>query len=180
MAGLSTGAALSMLGDRGPGGGLIRRGAGAAEHAAVGRDGAHSTLVRKKRLSMSTKRIPGDSEVPNNDHGRETAPCRRSIAGYHYFARSGSTPQGCNRFTEAPMPRYFFHVHDGGSVPDDLGVNLPDIDAARSAAIELSCEILSSELIGPFQDHPSWRIEVSNSPELSSLPLFTLHFSVTQ
>ncbi|MCP3382142.1 MULTISPECIES: DUF6894 family protein [unclassified Bradyrhizobium] len=78
------------------------------------------------------------------------------------------------------MPRYFFHVHDGGSVPDDLGVNLPDIDAARSAAIELSCEILSSEVIGPFQEHPSWRIEVSNSPELTSLPLFTLHFSVTE
>ena len=38
------------------------------------------------------------------------------------------------------MPRYFFHVHDGdgGSVPDDLGLNLPDIDAARSAAIDLS------------------------------------------
>ena len=42
------------------------------------------------------------------------------------------------------MPRYFFHVHDGGSVPDDLGVNLPDIDAARSAAIELSCERFSA------------------------------------
>jgi hypothetical protein len=78
------------------------------------------------------------------------------------------------------MPRYFFHVHDGGSVPDDLGLNLPNIDAARTAAIELSREILSSEVIGPFQDHTCWRIEVSNSPELTSLPLFVLHFSVTQ
>lgn len=78
------------------------------------------------------------------------------------------------------MPRYFFHVHDGGSVPDDLGLNLPDIDAARTAAIELSREILRSETVGPFQDYSSWRIEVSDSPELSSLPLFVLHFSVTQ
>ena len=78
------------------------------------------------------------------------------------------------------MPRYFFHVHDGGSVPDDLGLNLPDIRAARIAAIELSREILSSEIIGPFHNRPCWRIEVSNSPELTSLPLFVIHFSVTQ
>ncbi|MET3911709.1 hypothetical protein ABID59_006076 [Bradyrhizobium sp. S3.3.6] len=79
------------------------------------------------------------------------------------------------------MPRYFFHVHDGGdSVPDDLGLDLPDIDAARTAAIELSREILRSDVVGPFQDYPSWRIEVSDSPELTSLPLFVLHFSVEQ
>jgi uncharacterized protein DUF6894 len=78
------------------------------------------------------------------------------------------------------MPRYFFHVHDGGSVPDDLGLTLPDLDAARIAAIELSREILRSDVIEPFQDHTSWRIEVSNSPEIGSLPLFVLCFSVTQ
>jgi hypothetical protein len=83
-------------------------------------------------------------------------------------------------FPETPMPRYFFHVHDGGSVPDDLGLNLPDICAAQTAAIELSHEILRSEVVGPFQDYPSWRIEVSDSPEMSSLPLFVLHFSVTR
>lgn len=84
------------------------------------------------------------------------------------------------RFPDAPMPRYFFHVHDGGSVPDDLGLNLPDIDAARAAAIELSREILRSEHVGPFEDHPSWRIEVSKSPEPNSEPLFVLHFSLTE
>ena len=77
------------------------------------------------------------------------------------------------------MPRYFFHVHDGGSVRDDLGLNLPDIDAARTAAIELSREILRSDLVGPCQPHLSWRIEVSDSPEMSSLPLLVLNFSVT-
>jgi hypothetical protein len=84
-------------------------------------------------------------------------------------------------FPEAPMPRYFFHVHDGGGlVPDDLGLDLPDIDAARTAAIELNREILRSDVVGPFQDYPSWRIEVSDSPEPTSLPLFVLHFSVEQ
>lgn len=88
----------------------------------------------------------------------------------------------CTRFPETPMPRYFFHVHDddGGSVPDDLGLNLPDIDAARIAAIDLSREILRSDVVGTFQDHPSWRIEVCDRLEMTSLPLFVLHFSVEQ
>ena len=29
------------------------------------------------------------------------------------------------------MPRYFFDVHDGKHMPDEDGVELPDIDAAR-------------------------------------------------
>lgn len=88
--------------------------------------------------------------------------------------------RGCTRFPDAPMPRYFFHVHGGGSVSDDVGLNLPDIDAARAAAIELSREILRSEHVGPLEDHPSWRIEVSKSPEPNSAPLFVLHFSLTE
>jgi hypothetical protein len=80
------------------------------------------------------------------------------------------------------MPRYFFHVHDGdgGSVPDDLGLNLPDIDAARSAAIDLSREILRSDVVGPFHNDTSWRIEVSDCPKMTGRPLFVLHFSIEQ
>jgi hypothetical protein len=78
------------------------------------------------------------------------------------------------------MPRYFFHVHDGGSVLDDVGIELPDISAARTAAIELSGEILRSEAVGAFSDHLCWEVEVSDSPELGGRPLFVLQFSVTQ
>ncbi|OAF10764.1 hypothetical protein AYJ54_10505 [Bradyrhizobium centrolobii] len=78
------------------------------------------------------------------------------------------------------MPRYFFHIHDGGSVLDDVGLELPDISAARTAAIELSGEILKSDLMGPFFDHLSWQVQVSDSPDLGGRSLFVLQFSVAQ
>ena len=34
------------------------------------------------------------------------------------------------------MPRYFFDVHDGTFIPDDVGVELPDADAARKQVWE--------------------------------------------
>jgi hypothetical protein len=33
--------------------------------------------------------------------------------------------------TGRQMPRYFFDVHDGKFMPDEEGVELPDLDAAR-------------------------------------------------
>jgi hypothetical protein len=44
------------------------------------------------------------------------------------------------------MPRYFIHVHDGTSMIDDEGTELPDLTAARLAAVRLSGELL--------RDHP--------------------------
>lgn len=47
------------------------------------------------------------------------------------------------------MPRYHFHVHDDVDAPDEEGIELADLDAARSAAvagaIELMCALLRSE-----------------------------------
>jgi hypothetical protein len=40
------------------------------------------------------------------------------------------------------MPRYFFHVQDGFSMPDIEGTVLPDPDAAREEAIRLSAALL--------------------------------------
>jgi hypothetical protein len=34
------------------------------------------------------------------------------------------------------MPRFFFHLHNDIDVPDDDGVELPDLDAAREYARE--------------------------------------------
>ena len=59
------------------------------------------------------------------------------------------------------MPRYFFHIHDGHSVLDDVGLDLPDISAARTTAIELSGEILlcctvrCAKLAGPGTENVS-------------------------
>lgn len=36
------------------------------------------------------------------------------------------------------MPRFFFHIRDGHSVPDTIGIELPDIYAAQDMAIRSS------------------------------------------
>lgn len=76
------------------------------------------------------------------------------------------------------MPRYFFHIYDGDSVLDDVGLELPDIVAARSAAIELSGELLKHDLEDSFPPHLFWQVEVSDSPGLGGRSLFILRFSV--
>lgn len=78
------------------------------------------------------------------------------------------------------MSRYFFHIHDGRSVIDELGLELPDIEDARIAAVALSSEILSDETIGPFWDGQSYRVEVTDSPGLGGRTFFVLQFSVTR
>ena len=33
------------------------------------------------------------------------------------------------------MPRFYFHLHNDVDVPDDEGIELPDLDAARAHAV---------------------------------------------
>ncbi len=72
------------------------------------------------------------------------------------------------------MPRYFFHIDDGVSIPDPTGVELPDLSAARAEAVKASGTILA-DLDGDF-----WKI---GSPWVMSVTgetgqlLFSLHFS---
>ena len=40
------------------------------------------------------------------------------------------------------MPRFYFHVRDGADIHDDVGTELPDIDAARNQAIASSAEMI--------------------------------------
>ncbi|WOH56103.1 MULTISPECIES: DUF6894 family protein [Bradyrhizobium] len=62
------------------------------------------------------------------------------------------------------MTRFFFHVHNGISVFDDVGLELPDIEAAEAAAIELFGEILNDGPDGPLWQKNTWRVEVSDGP----------------
>jgi hypothetical protein len=45
------------------------------------------------------------------------------------------------------MPRYYFNVRDedGGDIPDPVGIELPDIEAARSKAREIARILLEVE-----------------------------------
>ena len=41
------------------------------------------------------------------------------------------------------MPRYFFHIMNGQAIIDEVGVELPDMDAVRFQAIRSSGAMLS-------------------------------------
>lgn len=73
------------------------------------------------------------------------------------------------------MPRYFFHIRDGSEYPDDEGVVLRDIDAAKEEAIRYAGEILQSEP-KRFWTGEEWQMTVVND---AGLTLFTLMFLAT-
>ncbi|WP_409191934.1 DUF6894 family protein [Bradyrhizobium sp. RDM4] len=78
------------------------------------------------------------------------------------------------------MTRFFFHVHNGISVFDDVGLELPDIEAAEAAAIELFGEILNDGPSGPLWQNNSWRVEVSDGPGLLARTFLMVQFSITR
>ncbi len=74
------------------------------------------------------------------------------------------------------MPRYFFNVIDGFSVPDSDGVVLPDIDGAKTAAVILSGEILR-DLGSKFWSVSSWQMNVADE---RGAVLLVLRFSAEE
>jgi hypothetical protein len=44
------------------------------------------------------------------------------------------------------MPRFFFNLYDDGATIDEVGVELPDLGAAREAAIEEARAVISEEV----------------------------------
>lgn len=74
------------------------------------------------------------------------------------------------------MPRYFFNVHDGTSILDEEGTELPDIYTAQAQAIRTSGEILR-DLGARLWDGAEWRVEVANE---RGEVLFVLRFSAEE
>ena len=70
------------------------------------------------------------------------------------------------------MPRYFFHVHDGVSFPDDEGTELRDLHAARAAAVTMSGEMLKANT-HDFWQGDEWKMDVTDE---TGMILFTLMF----
>ena len=71
------------------------------------------------------------------------------------------------------MPRYFFHVHDGTSVRDLEGTELPDINAAKRDAVRLAAGVLNDNP-EQFWNGEDWSIDVCDA---HGLLLFTLNFT---
>jgi len=74
------------------------------------------------------------------------------------------------------MPRYFFHVIDGTSEPDETGTELPDIYAAQAQGVRLSAEILQ-EIGAQFWNGTDWRLEVTDEHDQIQ---FVLHFAAEE
>jgi hypothetical protein len=74
------------------------------------------------------------------------------------------------------MARFYFNVHDGKSILDDEGTELPDWRAARIEAIRLAGHILQDDAhrIALGED---WRIEVTDH---TGLILFQMTFQVVE
>ena len=73
------------------------------------------------------------------------------------------------------MPRYFFDVDDGTTAADDIGEELPDLDAAHLEAVRLSGEIIKDHA-PQFWGGRAWRFSVRDEADQV---LFTLSFSAT-
>ena len=73
------------------------------------------------------------------------------------------------------MPRFFFHIQDGKSLPDDEGTELLNWDVARLEAISVAGRIISDSAKSiPLGE--DWRMEVTDE---SGLVLFRIDFHVT-
>jgi hypothetical protein len=78
------------------------------------------------------------------------------------------------------VPRYFFHIQDGASLPDETGTELADIEDAKVAAVQLAAGILKDIPMGAIWNGTPWRLEVSDSPKPDGRTLLVLHISATE
>ena len=71
------------------------------------------------------------------------------------------------------MARYFFNLHDGVAVPDTVGSEHPDIQSARSEAVETIAERLKGSLLKK-NDMSAWLMNVTDE---SGATVLVLSFS---
>ena len=69
--------------------------------------------------------------------------------------------------------RYFFHVRDGQYVPDEDGIELPSLDAAKRQAAEFAGKLLADNA-EQFWGGDDWFVEVTDA---DGLMLFKLLFA---
>lgn len=78
------------------------------------------------------------------------------------------------------MPRFYFHVEDGTSRPDEEGTELPDLDAAYNEAVVLSGSILQEIGAEAIKSSEPWRVRVTQQPDVKSRAVLVLSFSASK
>lgn len=74
------------------------------------------------------------------------------------------------------MPRYFFNVYDHRTILDDVGSELPDIEAVRLEAIRSSTELLHKLDGVHLWSGNEWKMVVVDEQGVEAL---TLRFTAT-
>jgi Domain of unknown function (DUF6894) len=77
------------------------------------------------------------------------------------------------------MPRFYFHIDDGWTHIDQVGVKLPDLETARDEAVSAAGQILRDGAAKNLWSGKPWRMWVTQSPLATEKPLFVLRFSAT-
>jgi hypothetical protein len=75
------------------------------------------------------------------------------------------------------MARFYFHIEDDRTHIDQIGVELPDLEAARDEAVAAAGEILRNGDAKALWTGKPWRMWVTQSPFAKEKPLFVLRFS---
>ncbi|WP_293380721.1 hypothetical protein [Phenylobacterium sp.] len=73
------------------------------------------------------------------------------------------------------MPRYFFDIRDGEYIPDHVGCEVPNLEAARIQAVVRSADLLKANP-SKFWDGEEWQLEVRDE---ACLILFIPTFMAT-
>lgn len=69
------------------------------------------------------------------------------------------------------MPRFFFHLHNTVEVRDDLGRDLPSLEAARSEAVTACRALMAEDLRKEGQITLSHRIDIHDEQGESQMVL---------
>jgi hypothetical protein len=91
--------------------------------------------------------------------------------------RETSAPASRNGSTV--MPRFYFHIDDDLTHIDHVGVELPDLQAARDEAVSAAGQILRNGAAKNLWSGKPWRMWVTQSRFANEKPLFVLRFSAT-
>jgi hypothetical protein len=74
------------------------------------------------------------------------------------------------------VPQFHFHVQDGECLPDDVGMELPDLTAARREAVRYAAEVLKGDA-ERFWNLLEWELRVTDG---EGMTLFMLHVTATE
>jgi hypothetical protein len=90
--------------------------------------------------------------------------------------RTNPLAESCSAVQQghSSMPTYYFHIDNGAFVPDNEGVDLPNLDAARREAVRAAGEMINDSQQSFWEHMTPWIMNVTDDQHRL---LFTLQFA---